>query len=105
MVGTGRGAEIGVDISGFATTAERLGQEGKSLLYAALDGQLAAIIAVAEPIKSSTPAAINALHQLGIKVVMITGDNARTAQAIARQVGIDDVVSEVLPEGKAEAIR
>lgn len=93
--------EIGVDISGFATTAERLGQEGKSPLYAAIDGQLAAIIAVADPIKPSTPAAINALHQLGIKVAMITGDNARTAQAIARQLGIDDVVAEVLPEGKS----
>lgn len=97
--------EIGVDISGFATTAERLGQEGKSPLYAAIDGQLAAIIAVADPIKPSTPAAINALHQLGIKVAMITGDNARTAQAIARQLGIDDVVAEVLPEGKVEAIQ
>ncbi|EMY4502126.1 gold/copper-translocating P-type ATPase GolT [Salmonella enterica subsp. enterica] len=97
--------EIGVDISGFATTAERLGQEGKSPLYAAIDSQLAAIIAVADPIKPSTPAAINALHQLGIKVAMITGDNARTAQAIARQLGIDDVVAEVLPEGKVEAIR
>lgn len=97
--------EIGVDISGFATTAERLGQEGKSPLYAAIDGQLAAIIAVADPLKPSTPAAINALHQLGIKVAMITGDNARTAQAIARQLGIDDVVAEVLPEGKVEAIR
>ncbi|TGD34286.1 ATPase, partial [Salmonella enterica subsp. enterica serovar Poona] len=97
--------EISVDISGFATTAERLGQEGKSPLYAAIDGQLAAIIAVADPIKPSTPAAINALHQLGIKVAMITGDNARTAQAIARQLGIDDVVAEVLPEGKVEAIR
>ncbi|ECC5776539.1 gold/copper-translocating P-type ATPase GolT [Salmonella enterica] len=97
--------EIGVDISGFATTAERLGQEGKSPLYAAIDGQLAAIIAVADPIKPSTRAAINALHQLGIKVAMITGDNARTAQAIARQLGIDDVVAEVLPEGKVEAIR
>ncbi|EIR9406680.1 gold/copper-translocating P-type ATPase GolT [Salmonella enterica] len=97
--------EIGVDISGFATTAERLGQEGKSPLYAAIDGQLAAIIAVADPIKPSTPAAINALHQLDIKVAMITGDNARTAQAIARQLGIDDVVAEVLPEGKVEAIR
>ncbi|HAK48545.1 MAG TPA: ATPase, partial [Salmonella bongori] len=74
-------------------------------LYAAIDGQLAAIIAVADPIKPSTPAAINALHQLGIKVAMITGDNARTAQAIARQLGIDDVVAEVLPEGKVEAIR
>ncbi|MCW0203716.1 MAG: heavy metal translocating P-type ATPase [Rhodanobacter thiooxydans] len=97
--------ELGLDVGGFAGTAERLGNEGKSPLYAAIDGRLAAIIAVADPIKSSTPAAIAALHQLGLKVAMITGDNARTAQAIARQLGIDEVVAEVLPEGKVEAVR
>ena len=97
--------ELGLDVGGFARTAERLGNEGKSPLYAAIDGRLAAIIAVADPIKSSTPAAIAALHQLGLKVAMITGDNARTAQAIAKQLGIDEVVAEVLPEGKVEAVR
>ena len=97
--------ELGLDVSGFARTAERLGNEGKSPRYAAIDGRLAAIIAVADPIKSSTPAAIAALHQLGLKVAMITGDNARTAQAIAKQLGIDEVVAEVLPEGKVEAVR
>ena len=79
--------ELGLDVGSFARTAERLGNEGKSPLYAAIDGRLAAIIAVADPIKSSTPAAIAALHQLGLKVAMITGDNARTAQAIAKQLG------------------
>jgi len=97
--------EMGMDVGDFARTAERLGDEGKSPLYAAIDGRLAAIIAVADPIKPSTPAAIAALHQLGLKVAMITGDNARTAQAIARQLGIDEVVAEVLPEGKVEAVR
>ena len=97
--------ELGLDVGSFARTAERLGNEGKSPLYAAIDGRLAAIIAVADPIKSSTPAAIAALHQLGLKVAMITGDNARTAQAIAKQLGIDEVVAEVLPEGKVEAVR
>ncbi len=97
--------ELGLDVGSFARTAERLGNEGKSPLYAAIDGRLAAIIAVADPIKSSTPAAIAALHQLGLKVAMITGDNARTAQAIAKQLGIDEVVAEVLPEGKVEAAR
>ena len=66
---------------------------------------MAAIIAVADPIKSSTPVAIKALHQLGLKVAMITGDNANTAQAIAKQLDIDEVVAEVLPEGKVEAVR
>ncbi len=97
--------ELGLDVGGFAGTAERLGGEGKSPLYAAIEGRLAAIVAVADPIKPSTPAAIAALHQLGLKVAMITGDNAHTAQAIARQLGIDEVVAEVLPEGKVEAVR
>ncbi|MEQ9832553.1 heavy metal translocating P-type ATPase [Pectobacterium versatile] len=97
--------ELGLDIEYFSKTAIRLGNEGKSPLYVAIDGRLAAIIAVADPIKTSTPIAINALHKLGLKVAMITGDNANTANAIARQLGIDEVVAEVLPEGKVEAVR
>ncbi len=96
--------ELGLDVAAFAATAERLGQEGKSPLYAAIGGRLAAIIAVADPIKETTPAAIQALHALGLKVAMITGDNQLTAQAIARQVGIDEVIAEVLPDGKVEAV-
>ena len=97
--------ELGYDVSAFAKVAERLGNEGKSPLYAAIDGKLAAIIAVADPIKETTPAAIKAMHNLGLKVAMITGDNARTAKAIAARLGIDEVVAEVLPDGKVEAIR
>lgn len=97
--------ELGLDVSNFSQTAQRLGSEGKSPLYAAINGRLAAIIAVADPIKASTPAAITALHQLGLKVAMITGDNEHTARAIAKQLGIDDVVAEVLPEGKVDAVR
>jgi Au+-exporting ATPase len=66
---------------------------------------LAGIIAVDDPIKTSTPGAIAALHQLGLKVAMITGDNARTAHAIARQLGIDEVIAEVMPEGKVDTVR
>jgi len=98
-------ARLGLEVDVFADTAARLGDEGKTPLYAAIDGQLAAIIAVADPIKPETPAAIRALHDLGLKVAMVTGDNARTAHAIARQLGIDDVVAEVLPEGKVDAVR
>jgi heavy metal translocating P-type ATPase len=98
-------AQLGHDTSAFAGTAARLADEGKSPLYAAIGGRLAAIIAVADPIKETTPAAIRALHDLGLKVAMITGDNARTAQAIARQLGIDVVIAEVLPEGKVAAVR
>jgi Au+-exporting ATPase len=82
-----------------------LGDEGKTPLYAAIDGKLAAIIAVADPIKGTTPQAIKALHDLGLKVAMITGDNRRTAKAIAARLGIDEVVAEVLPDGKVDAVR
>ena len=72
-------------------------------LYAALDGRLAAILAVADPVKPTTPAALAALHALGLRVVMITGDNARTARAVAQGLNIDETVAEVLPTDKAEA--
>ncbi|MCM5553921.1 heavy metal translocating P-type ATPase [Pleomorphomonas sp. NRK KF1] len=97
--------QLGLDVSGFADVARRLAGEGKSPLYAAIDGKLAAIVAVADPIKPATPAAIAALHDLGLKVAMITGDNALTAKAIAARLGIDEVVAEVLPDGKVEAVR
>jgi Cu+-exporting ATPase len=97
--------QLGLNISVFADVAARLADEGKTPLYAAVDGQLATVIAVADPIKESTPAAIAALHGLGLKVVMITGDNRRTAEAIARRLGIDDVIAEVLPTDKAEVVK
>jgi Au+-exporting ATPase len=96
---------LGLDVGGFAATATRLASEGKSPMYAAIDGRLAAILAVADPIKADTPAAIEALHRLGLEVAMVTGDNERTARAIATRLGIDEVVAEVLPEGKVEAVR
>ncbi|QHB72991.1 heavy metal translocating P-type ATPase [Stenotrophomonas sp. 364] len=96
---------LGLDVSTFLPTAQRLGEEGKSPLYAAIDGRLAAVIAVADPIKDTTPEAIRALHALGLKVAMITGDNAATAAAIARQLGIDEVAAEVLPDGKVAALK
>ncbi|WP_310020338.1 heavy metal translocating P-type ATPase [Croceicoccus sp. BE223] len=96
---------LGIDASAFADLAQTLGTQGKTPLYAAVDGRLAAVIAVADPIKASTPGAIRAFHALGLKVAMITGDNRRTADAIARELGIDEVVAEVLPEGKVNTIR
>src|SRR3989338_8996510 len=96
---------LGLDVAVFADIAVRLADEGKSPLYAAIDGKLAAILAVADPVKATTHQAIKALHALGLKVAMITGDNARTAQAIAGQLGIDEVVAEVLPDGKVAAVK
>lgn len=97
--------QLGLSTTAFDQVAVRLGQEGKTPLYVAVEDQLAAIIAVADPIKDSTFAAIEALHQLSVKVAMITGDNRHTAEAIARQLKIDTVVAEVLPEGKVDSVR
>lgn len=96
---------LGLDPAQFAGEAARLGDQGKTPLYAAIDGRLAAMIAVADPIKDTTAAAIATLHRQGLKVAMITGDNRRTGEAIARQLGIDEVIAEVLPDGKVDAVK
>jgi len=98
-------ANLGHDVAAFAEAAARLGDEGKTPLYAAIDGKLAAVIAVADPIKPTTPAAIAALHAMGLKTAMISGDNRRTAEAVARRLGIDEVHAEVMPDGKVAAIK
>ena len=97
-------ARLGHDVTAFGERCARLARDGKSPLYAAIDGSLAAMIAVADPVKPGTAQAIAALHALGLRVAMVTGDNRRTAEAIAAQIGIDDVVAEVLPEGKVAAL-
>jgi Cu+-exporting ATPase len=85
--------------------AAEIAQTGQTPLYVAIDGKLAALIGVSDPIKPATPQAIAALHAMGKQVVMITGDNKATAQVIADRLGIDDVVAEVLPEGKVAALQ
>ncbi|BCP54514.1 copper-translocating P-type ATPase [Kaistia sp. 32K] len=97
--------KLGIDVSGFAAEAARLGKEGRSPLYAAIDGELAAIFAIADPVKPGSAAAVAALHRLGRRVVMVTGDNRATAEAIAAKLGIDQVLAEVLPDGKVEAVQ
>jgi Cu+-exporting ATPase len=85
--------------------AGRLAAEGKTPMYVAVDGKLAGLVAVADPIKDTSRAAIRRLHGMGLQVVMLTGDNRHTAEAVARQAGIDRVVAEVLPDGKLAEIR
>jgi Au+-exporting ATPase len=105
-VGSGRFMQtLGLDVTPLVGSAERLSGEGKTPIYAAIDGRLAAIIAVADTIKPSAPQAIASLHAMGLKVAMITGDNGRTANAIAARLGIDLVMAELLPEAKLEAVR
>ena len=96
---------LGISVAGFADDSARLANLGRTPLYAAVDGKLAGMFAVADPIKESAAQAVAALKSLGIRVAMVTGDNRRTAKAIAGQLGIDDVMAEVLPEGKAAAVR
>lgn len=93
------------ETSGLTAAVTRLADEGASPLYVAIDGKLAAAIAVADPIKETSAAAIAALKARGLKLVMVTGDNRRTAEAVARRAGTDAVVAEVLPEGKVSAIK
>ncbi|WP_050931695.1 heavy metal translocating P-type ATPase [Aestuariivita boseongensis] len=94
----------GFDLSPFADVVTRISAEGQTPFYAALGDELVAVIGVADPVKPSAVATIDALHKMGLKTAMITGDNAGTAQAIAHQLGIDHVVAEVLPDGKTEAL-
>ena len=85
--------------------AEELAEEGKTCLYFAADNRLLGIIAVADTIKEDSPQAIKELQNMGIRTVMLTGDNERTANAIGAQVGVDQVIAGVLPEGKESVIR
>ena len=97
--------ERGVSLAELEAESDRLAAEGKTPMYAALDGALAGIVAVADVLKPSSRTAIERLHRMGIQVAMITGDNKRTAAAIARQAGIDRVLSEVLPQDKAAEVK
>ncbi len=97
--------ERGVDFSSSIMEAERLESEGKTVMFVAVDGRPAGLIAVADTLKEHSAEAIRRLHKMGLEVAMITGDNRRTAEAIARQVGIDRVLAEVLPQDKAEEVK
>ena len=98
-------AARGVDTGPLADAAELLRRTGATVLWVAIDGALSALVSIEDPVKETTPAAIRALQLEGLEVVMLTGDNRRTAQAIADRLGIDDVIAEVLPDQKLEAVR
>ncbi|MEE9588541.1 MAG: heavy metal translocating P-type ATPase [Hyphomicrobiaceae bacterium] len=97
--------EISIDPGPLTMDADRLRSEGKTVMFVAIDGDLAGILAVSDPIKETTPEAISALHREGLKVVMVTGDNGRTAKAVASNLGIDEVYADVLPSDKARIVR
>ncbi len=97
--------ERNIDIDKLESASDKLAEEGKTPMYIAIDNSIAGIIAVADTVKENSKRAIEKLHEMGIKVAMITGDNKRTATAIAKQVGIDIVLAEVLPEDKANEVK
>ena len=97
--------ERNISLSELERDSDKLAGEGKTPMYVALDGKLAGIVAVADVVKFSSKAAIESLHKMGIEVAMITGDNKKTADAIAKEVGIDRVLSEVLPQDKANEVK
>jgi P-type Cu+ transporter len=106
LIGTRRlMAKYSVNIQEILTQMENLEKQGKTAMLVAIDGHYAGIVAVADTIKDTSKEAIARLHNLGLEVVMITGDNTQTAQAIANQVGIKKIIAEVLPEGKAEEVK
>ena len=95
---------LGLDAGKLADRAEALREEGATVMFVAIDGAVAGLIAVDDPIKQTTPEAIRALHADGLRIVMVTGDNRTTAEAVARRLGIDEVEAEVLPADKARAV-
>ncbi|RUW62667.1 heavy metal translocating P-type ATPase [Mesorhizobium sp. M7A.F.Ca.US.008.03.1.1] len=97
-------ADLGVDIASISARAEALQLEGKTAMFVAVDKKLAGLVAVADPIKATTAEAIRALHDSGLRIIMATGDNERTANAIARSLGIDEVRAGLLPEQKAALV-
>lgn len=108
MVAVGAARYMGkldVDLSALNDAAVRLTEEAKTLVYIAADGRLIALAAVADTLKPSSAPAVAALQAMGLRTALLTGDNRQSAQAVARQLGIDEVIAEVLPDGKVEALQ
>ena len=96
--------DLGLEVEALPETANDRRDEGETVMFVTLDGQLAGMVSVADPVKDSTPGALEALHRLGFRIIMATGDNERTARAVATRLGIDDIRADVLPADKARII-
>jgi Cu+-exporting ATPase len=96
--------DLAIDPGPIEAQAEPLRRDGQTVMFVAVDGRVAGLIGVADPIKATTAAAIQALHEEGLRLVMLTGDDRMTAEAVGRRLGIDEVIAEVLPEEKAQAV-
>jgi P-type Cu+ transporter len=97
--------ELSVDVAALSAQAEELRKEGATAIFMSVDGQVAGVLAIADPVKPSTPEALSGLKAEGVRVVMLTGDNWTTAKAVARRLGIDDVEAEVLPDQKSAVVQ
>ncbi len=97
--------QVGAEPGDLSNRAEELRAEGQTVMFAAIDGRPAGLVGVADPVKETTPRAIEDLHKEGLRVVMLTGDSRTTAEAVARRLGIDEVIAEVLPDQKAEVVK
>lgn len=97
--------DMGIDISGLSGQADALRADGATVIFMAVDGKPAGLLAIADPVKETTPQALKDLKALGIRIVMLTGDNRTTAEAVARRLGIDEVEAEILPEDKAHMVK
>jgi Cu+-exporting ATPase len=97
--------QLGIELGELAEKAEMLRAEGQTVMFVAADGKVAGLVGVADPIKESTPEAIRALHEEGIRIVMLTGDSQTTARAVAKKLEIDDVIAEVLPDQKVDVVK
>ncbi len=95
----------GIDATGLMPAANARRDEGETVMFVVVDGAIAGLVSVADPVKETTPAAIKALHELGFRIIMATGDNERTAKAVAAKLGIDEIRADVLPQDKARIIR
>jgi len=98
-------ADLGIEAGGIGATADERRDQGETVMFVMVEGRVAGLISVADPVKETTPEALAALHKLGFRIVMATGDNERTAKAVAGRLGIDEIRAEVLPEDKARIIR
>ena len=96
---------LGIDLRALKARAEELRADGQTAMFVAIDGKLAGVLAVADAIRTSTPEAIRLLHEQGLRIVMLTGDSKATADAVARKLGIDEVIAEVLPAQKHDAVK
>jgi Cu+-exporting ATPase len=98
-------ADLGIDVAPFAERAEELRRDAQTVIFVVVDGRPAGLLGVADPIKESTPEAMGALHEEGVRIVMLTGDSRTTAEAVGRKLAIDEVVAEVLPDQKASVVK